>query len=255
MTCVQFLAGIIHAPSPGQSGLGSTDPPSTERTKKMKKNQKGFTLIELLIVVAIIGIIAAIAIPSLLRARVSANEAGTIGDIRSVISAQAAFQSAANGWYAPIACLNLPPPASSAIPRTPPRSLIPRSPRFLSRRRAATSARSSPGRSWPPCRRPSLASLTASATALLPSTAEPDRRPRVRWRCFGSRLPEHHWRGRVRRRAGARSRPARSSSSLQSRTPENKPRVHCDPGFCLLQGPLATPPRYNRTVLVMRSAQ
>lgn len=45
---------------------------------------KGFSLIELLVVVAIILIIAAIAIPNLLRAKISANEGSAVSSLRTV---------------------------------------------------------------------------------------------------------------------------------------------------------------------------
>ena len=60
----------------------------------MKKNS-GFTLIELMIVVAIIAIIAAIAIPNLLRSRMSANEAGAAGAMRTISTGEVGFQTAA----------------------------------------------------------------------------------------------------------------------------------------------------------------
>jgi type IV pilus assembly protein PilA len=66
----------------------------------MKNKQKGFSLIELLIVVAIILIIAAIAIPNLLRARISANEASAVSSLRTMNTAMITYNST-YGQYPP----------------------------------------------------------------------------------------------------------------------------------------------------------
>ena len=67
--------------------------------KNMRKQVTGFTLVEIMIVVAIIALLAAIAIPNLLRAKMSANDAVAKATLRTLSTASEAFATANSGNY------------------------------------------------------------------------------------------------------------------------------------------------------------
>jgi type IV pilus assembly protein PilA len=84
----------------------------------MRTKQKGFSLIELLIVVAIILIIAAIAIPNLLRARISANEASAVASLRTMNTASITYNSTYGNYPTTLTQLGPVAPGSSPTSAT-----------------------------------------------------------------------------------------------------------------------------------------
>src|SRR5260221_6588268 len=83
---------------------------------KIRKD-KGLSDIELWMEVGSMGFISAIAVPGLLRARMSGNEASAIGSLRAINSSESTYSSscASNGYAQKVADLALAPSGTSAF--------------------------------------------------------------------------------------------------------------------------------------------
>jgi len=83
-----------------------------------QRQVRGFSLIELLIVVSIILIIAAIAIPGLLKARISANQASAVESMRTIMTAETSYQTSYGGYAPTLLALGSAAPCAPGIPPT-----------------------------------------------------------------------------------------------------------------------------------------
>jgi len=118
---------LVYLYKPGVKVLFSETPPSQLSAADIAEVQKlsesstvtvvVVAAVVFFLLIAFVGIIAAIAIPSLLRARISANEAAAIGDLRTVVSAEMAYASSNGGQFDQLECLAKP---QECIPGYPP---------------------------------------------------------------------------------------------------------------------------------------
>ena len=96
------------------SGRTAESLTAEEMTEVEAARKAGYQLVVMgglgmfVLIVVVTGIIAAIAIPSLLRARVSANEARAMGHLRAAMSAEQAYAGANAGFYDTLECVAAP---------------------------------------------------------------------------------------------------------------------------------------------------
>jgi type II secretory pathway pseudopilin PulG len=122
LAIASLVLGILGLPTIGLVGVGAligivlgvvalvnaSREPARYGGKGMAIAGIALSVVAVTVMPMVLGIVAAIAIPSFLRARVSANEAAAIGDVRTVISAQAHYQTINGGYFGPIECLAAP---------------------------------------------------------------------------------------------------------------------------------------------------
>jgi type IV pilus assembly protein PilA len=87
----------------------------TQRRSRLTTSE-GFTLIEVLVVAGIVSILAAVATVSMMRAKISANEASAISSLRAINTAEGAYSAsaAAGGFAIELTVLATPCPGSSS---------------------------------------------------------------------------------------------------------------------------------------------
>ena len=78
-----------------------------------RRSGGGFSLIEVLVVIAIVLIVAAIAIPSLLRSKIAANEAAAVHGLRAITTVQVTYDFTYQIGYAAVLPVLGPPPSGS----------------------------------------------------------------------------------------------------------------------------------------------
>jgi type IV pilus assembly protein PilA len=79
---------------------------STKTSQTASRTHRGFSLIELLIVVAIILIVAAIAVPNLIRSKMTANQAAAVANLRTISTASVSYWvTYSNGYPANLGIL------------------------------------------------------------------------------------------------------------------------------------------------------